>query len=441
MATTLLHGGTILTGGDGAEPIEAGWLLVEDDLVAAVGDGDPPSSDEEIDASGMLVVPGFVNAHTHLCMIYGRSLGTDRDLLGWLGEAQIPVMRELEPGDYELSMKLGAVENLKAGNTTVCEVFFSPHYDAGVDAVAAQALDDSGIRSVLFRCTNDESFFEGFVEDRGDIVRRVADLHDRWPNTGRTRIGAGPLIPWGSSAGSFGDLVELGADRGVPLHLHTAETPEYNDLVRQRTGRSNVEMLADVGALGPGVMLNHCVHLSERDIALIAEAGSPVIHDPTSNMLLASGIAPIPELRDAGVLLGLGCDGPACNNGQDMIENMKYAALLQKAASRQADVVVAAEVFRMATAGGAAAIGLGDRLGRLAPGLLADVVLIDVRRPHLTPMHDPLAALVYGARSSDVDTVLVGGRVVVRHGVVQTLDEQQVVRDVAQRARAARARI
>lgn len=435
MATTLLHNGTILTGDEGADPIEAGWLLVDGEFVTAIGDADPPAADEVIDASGMLVVPGFVNAHTHLCMIYGRSLGTDRDLLGWLAEAQIPIMYRLGPHDYELSMKLGAIENLRAGNTTVCEVFFSPHYEAGVDHVAAQALDDSGIRSVLFRCTNDESFFDGFVEDRGDIVRRMADLHDRWPNEGRTRVGGGPLIPWGSSAESFGDLVELSTDRGLPLHLHTAETPEYNDLVRERTGRSNVEMLADVGALGPGVMLNHCVHLTERDIALIGEAGSPVIHDPTSNMLLASGIAPIPQLRAAGVLLGLGCDGPACNNGQDMIENMKYAALLQKAVTRRADAVVAAEVFRMATAGGASAIGLGDRLGRLAPGFLADVVLIDARRPHLTPMHDPLAALVYGARSSDVDTVLVGGRMVVRHGRVQTLDEQQVVRDVAQRAR------
>jgi 5-methylthioadenosine/S-adenosylhomocysteine deaminase len=372
-------------------------------------------------------------------MIYGRSLGTDRDLLGWLGETQVPIMRALKPRDYELSMKLGAVENLKAGNTTVCEVFFSPHYDAGVDHVAAQALDDSGIRSVLFRCTNDESFFDGFVEGRSDIVRRVAELHDRWPNEGRTRIGGGPLIPWGSSAGSFGDLVELSSDRGLPLHLHTAETPEYNDLVRERTGQSNVEMLAEVGALGPNVMLNHCVHLAERDIALIAEAGSPVIHDPTSNMFLASGVAPIPQLRAAGVLLGLGCDGPACNNGQDMIENMKYAALLQKAVTRQADAVVAAEVFRMATVGGAAAVGLGDRLGRLTPGFIADVVLIDTRGPHLTPMHDPLAALVYGARGSDVDSVLVGGRVVVRHGEVQTVDEQQVVRDVEQRARAVRA--
>ncbi|MGE3254177.1 amidohydrolase family protein [Pseudonocardia sp.] len=439
MATTVLRGGTILTGEAGRPPIEAGWLLVEDGLIAAVGEGDPPGADEVIDASGMLVIPGFVNAHTHLCMIYGRSLGTDRDLLHWLGEAQIPVMRGLEPSDYALSMTLGAVENLKAGNTTVCEVFFSPHYDAEVDQVAAQALDDSGIRSVLFRCTNDESFFDGFVEDRGDIVRRVSELHDRWPNDGRTRIGGGPLIPWGSSEGSFRDLVELSADRGMPLHLHTAETPEYNDLVRERTGRSNVEMLADVGSLGPAVMLNHCVHLSERDIALIAEAGSPVIHDPTSNMLLASGVAPVPALRAAGVPLGLGCDGPACNNGQDMIENMKYAALLQKAVSRRADVVVAEEVFRMATHGGATAIGLGDRLGMLAPGFLADVVLVDARGPHMTPLHDPLAALVYSARGSDVDTVLVGGSVVVRGGVAQTVDEQQVVRDVARRAAAVRA--
>lgn len=439
MATTVLRGGTILTGEEGRAPIEDGWVLVDGEVIASVGDGEPPAADEVIDAAGMLVIPGFVNAHTHLCMIYGRSLGTDRDLLHWLGEAQIPVMYGLEPRDYALSMTLGAVENLKAGNTTVCEVFFSPHYDAEVDEVAARALDDSGIRSVLFRCTNDEAFFDGFVEDRGDIVRRVSELHDRWPKDGRTRIGAGPLIPWGSSEGSFRDLVELSADRGMPLHLHTAETPEYNDLVRERTGRSNVEMLADVGSLGPAVMLNHCVHLSERDIALIAEAGSPVIHDPTSNMLLASGVAPIPALRDAGVPLGLGCDGPACNNGQDMIENMKYAALLQKAVNRRADVVVAEEVFRMATHGGATAIGLGDRLGLLAPGYLADVVLVDARGPHMTPLHDPLAALVYSARGSDVDTVLVGGAVVVRGGVVATLDEQRVVRDVAQRASAVRA--
>ena len=439
MPSLLLQGGTVLTAEEGRQPLQDAWVLIEDDTIAAVGEGSAvPEADEVIDTSDSLITPGFVNAHTHLCMIYGRTLGADQSLLNWLAEYQVPLMRALEPGDYELSMTLGAIENLRAGSTTVCEVFFSPHYEQEVDQLAAQALDRSGVRSVLFRCSNDESFFDGFVESRQQIVERSERLIDGWRGNGRTSVGLGPLVPWGSSQDSFRDAVELSAGNDVGLHLHTAETPEYNDLVRERTGLSNVEMLADVGALGPNVMLNHCVHLSDHDIELIAETGSPVIHDPTSNMLLASGIAPVPRLRDAGVTLGLACDGPACNNGQDMIEAMKYAALLQKAASRQPEIIVADEVFRMATHGGARALGLGDRLGLVRAGYLADLVVIDLRAPHLTPMHDPLAALVYGARGSDVRTVIVDGRVVVRDHSVTTVDEERVCREVAQRASRAR---
>lgn len=442
MPSTLLRGGIVLTAEEGRQPLEDAWVLVEGNTIVAVGEGEPaPVADEVIDASSSLITPGFVNAHTHLCMIYGRTLGADRGLLSWLSEYQVPLMRALEPRDYELSMELGAIENLKAGNTTVCEVFFSPHYEQEVDQIAASALDRSGVRSVLFRCSNDESFFEGFVERRSDIVRRTERLIDAWSGHDRTRVGAGPLVPWGSSEASFRDAVELSAARGIGLHLHTAETPEYNELVRERTSRSNVEMLADVGALGPQVMLNHCVHVSDRDVELISEAGSPVIHDPTSNMLLASGVAPVPRLRDAGVTLGLACDGPACNNGQDMIETMKYAALLQKVVTRRPDVVIAEEVFRMATHGGARALGLGDRLGLIRPGYLADLLVIDLRAPHLTPMHDPLAALVYSARGSDVRTVIVDGQIVVRDGSVATLDEERVCSEVNERAGRVRAMI
>lgn len=440
MPTLLVRGGTVLTAEQGRPPLESGWILIDGNTIVGVGEGEPDGpADQVIDATGMLVTPGFVNAHTHLCMIYGRTLGADRDLLSWLSDWQVPLMRALKPRDYALSMELGAVENLKAGNTTICEVFFSPHYEREVDQLAAKALDRSGLRSVLFRCSNDVTFFDGFVESRSDVVTRTEKLIEAWPSDGRTRVGAGPLVPWGSSEASFRDAVELSATYGVQLHLHTAETPEYNDLVRENTGFSNVEMLAHVGALGPGVMLNHCVHLSERDIRLIADAGSPVIHDPTSNMLLASGVAPLPKLREAGIPLGLACDGPACNNGQDMFETMKYAALLQKAVTRRPGVVVAEEVFRMATHGGARAIGLGDRLGQLRPGYLADLVLTDLRAPHLTPAHDPLAALVYSARASDVHTVLVDGQVVVRNRVLTTLDEERVVREAGEGARRARA--
>jgi 5-methylthioadenosine/S-adenosylhomocysteine deaminase len=440
MTRILVVGGTLLTGDDNLPIIDDGYVAIEDGTITAVADGRPQETgwDEVIEAGGMLVSPGFINAHTHLCMILGRTLGADRTLLAWLSESQVPLMRTFEPEDYRLSMELGAIENLKAGNTTVCEVFFSPHYDQEADLRAAEGLDRSGIRSVLFRCTNDEAFFEGFVEARSAIVERSERLIQTWQGSARTRAGVGPLVPWGSSAGSFRDAVELSKQYGVGIHLHTAETPEYNALVEERTGKSNVEMLTDVDSLGPQVMLNHCVFLSDHDIRLIAESGSHVIHDPTSNMLLASGVAPIPKVRAAGINLGLACDGPACNNGQDMIEAMKDAALLHKAVTRQPDVIVARDVFEMATRGGARAIGMGDTLGAIRPGFLADLVLIETRVPHLTPMHDPLAALVYSARGSDVRTVIVGGEIVVKDGTVTTLDEEEVLARARERADRAR---
>jgi 5-methylthioadenosine/S-adenosylhomocysteine deaminase len=440
MTRTLVVGGTLLTGDENRPVIDDGYVVIEDGTITGVADGRPPEADwdDVLDAGGMLVTPGFINAHTHLCMILGRTLGTDRTLLSWLSDSQVPLMRTFEPEDYRLSMELGAIENLKAGNTTVCEVFFSPHYDQEADMRAAEGLDRSGIRSVLFRCTNDEAFFEGFVEARPTIIQRSERLIQAWRGSSRTRVGVGPLVPWGSSAGSFLDAVELSKQYGVGIHLHTAETPEYNALVQERTGKSNVEMLAEVGSLGPQVMLNHCVFLSDRDIGLIAESGSHVIHDPTSNMLLASGVAPIPKVRAAGINLGLACDGPACNNGQDMIEAMKDAALLQKAVTRQPDVLLARDVFEMATRGGARAIGMGDTLGAIRPGFLADLVLMETRTPHLTPLHDPLAALVYSARGSDVRTVIVGGKTVVKDGTVTTLNEEEVLGRARERARRAR---
>lgn len=440
MTRTLVVGGTLLTGDDNRPIINDGYVAIEDGRITAVADGRPQDTDwdDVIEAGGMLVTPGFINAHTHLCMILGRTLGTDRTLLSWLSESQVPLMRTFEPEDYRLSMELGAIENLKAGNTTVCEVFFSSHYDQEADLRAAEGLDRSGVRSVLFRCTNDEAFFEGFVEARPTIVERSERLIQTWEGSARTRVGVGPLVPWGSSAGSFRDAVELSKQYGVGIHLHTAETPEYNALVQERTGKSNVEMLADVESLGPQVMLNHCVFLSDHDIGLIAESGSHVIHDPTSNMLLASGVAPIPKVRAAGINLGLACDGPACNNGQDMIEAMKDAALLQKAVTRQPDVILAQDVFQMATGGGARAIGMGDTLGAIRPGFLADLVLIETRAPHLTPLHDPLAALVYSARGSDVRTVIVDGEIVVKDGTVTTLDEEEVLARARERANRAR---
>lgn len=442
MTKLLISGCTIVTGDRFQRVIDRGYLVVEDRQIIEVDEGDPPRNhyDTAIDATGMLACPGLINAHTHLCMTFGRSLGSDRALLRWLSDAQVPLMQAFEPEDYAQSATLGAIENLKAGNTSICEIFFSPHYSDGADEIAIAHLERTGIRTFFFRCSNDESFFDGFVETRAQILRRSRQLIRQWHHRDRVRVGVGPLIPWGSSPEAFEDAVALSQDEGIEIHLHTAETPEYNELVRQRTGKSNVEMLADVGALGDRVMLNHCVHLSDRDIELIAETGSSVIHDPTSNMLLASGIAPIPQLQTAGIPLGLACDGPACNNRQDMFETMKQAALLQKVITRKPEALVAQEVLAMATRGNAKALGMADCLGCLQPGFLADIILVDTRVPHLTPAHDPIATLVYGATGSDVNTVIVDGRIVVRDRQVQTASETEIVRTAGERAIQARKR-
>jgi len=433
----VIEGGWVIPGGSVPGPIEAGHLAIVDGVIVSVGPGTAPASvprDDVIDAEGCLVVPGLVNAHTHLCMTLGRSLGTDASLLQWLTTAQLPLMSVLEPEDYELAVTLGALENLRSGNTTVCEVFFSNRFGDATDGLAAAALDRLGLRSILFRCSNDLPFAPGFVESLDDIGRRSSALIDEWSASTRTGIGVGPIVPWAATPDYWAQTREF-ADSGVGVHLHTAETPEYNDLIAEQTGLTNIGLLADVGVLGPGVMLNHCIHLSEADIALIADHGSPVIHDPTSNMILASGVAPVPALRAAGVTVGLACDGPACHNTQDMFEVMKAASLLHKVTTRDPTVLTASDVFTMATAGGAAAAGLGGVTGALEVGLAGDVVVVDARSAHLVPMHDPLAALVYSARAADVRDVVIDGEVVLRDGVVLNFDEEELLVRAQLRAR------
>ena len=435
MTTTTIQGGTILTA-DPAQPLLAdGHIRIDDGIITAIGTGSGPDvpGAATIDARNKLIIPGFVNAHTHLCMTLGRSLGADRTLLQWLSEAQLPFMAQMDAGDYALAVTLGAIENLKAGNTTVCEIFFSSRYTDGADALAAEALDKTGIRTLLFRCSSDEEFAPGFIETTGEIDTRSKALLQNWRAHDRVGVGVGPLVPWTATDEYWADTCAL-RDAGVGVHLHTAETPEYNDLMVARTGKRNVEFLADAGVLNEKVMLNHCIYLADAEIEAIAAHGAHVVHDPTSNMILASGNAPILKMRQAGITVGLACDGPACNNTQDMFEVMKDAALLQKVTTRDPVSLTARDVFAMATLEGARACGMEDRIGSLSVGKLADITIIDTMASHLRPIHDPFATLVYSARAADVETVLVGGNIVVQDKKVLTMDEAEIIHKAQLRA-------
>lgn len=435
MPSLLIENATILTSDIKQPFIETGYLLVENGIISDIGENKATNTnvDQYIDASNKFVIPGLINAHTHLCMSLGRSLGSDRALLQWLSETQIPFMSQMTADDHALAVTLGAIENLKAGNTTICEIFFSARYPEGADTAAANALDEAGIRALFFRCSNDEEFAPGFIETTGDIDRRSKELINDWQEHTRINIGVGPLVPWTATDEYWADTCGL-RDNGVGVHLHTSETPEYNDLMMQRSGKRNVEFLADRGVLNEKVMLNHCVYLDDADIDAIASSGATVIHDPTSNMILASGTAPVLKMREAGIRVGLACDGPACNNTQDMFEVMKDAALLQKVSTCDATSLTARDVFAMATIDGAHACGMQDKIGSLEKGKLADITIIDTMASHLRPIHDPFATLVYSARASDVDTVIVGGEVVVKKGQILTLDEQEIIQHSQQRA-------
>ena len=435
MTTTIIQGGTILTADPAHPQFTDGYIRIDDGIITAIGTGPGPDvpGAATLDARNKLVIPGFVNAHTHLCMTLGRSLGADRTLLQWLSEAQLPFMAQMDAGDYALAVTLGAIENLKAGNTTVCEIFFSSRYTDGADALAAEALDETGIRALLFRCSSDEEFAPGFIETTGEIDTRSKTLLQHWRAHDRVGVGVGPLVPWTATDEYWADTCAL-RDAGVGVHLHTAETPEYNDLMVARTGKRNVEFLADAGVLNEKVMLNHCIYLADAEIEAIAAHGAHVVHDPTSNMILASGNAPILKMRQAGITVGLACDGPACNNTQDMFEVMKDAALLQKVTTRDPVSLTARDVFAMATLEGARACGMEDRIGSLSVGKLADITIIDTMASHLRPIHDPFATLVYSARAADVETVLVGGNIVVQDKKVLTMDEAEIIHKAQLRA-------
>ena len=436
MRDLVIEGGTVITADENRSMFDPGYVVVQEGLITEVGEGRaaPDTGGRRIDARDTLVIPGFVNAHTHLCMTLGRSLGSDSSLLQWLTQAQLPLMGQMTPEDYALAVRLGAVENLKSGNTTICEVFFSNRYEDGADAMSIKALVEIGIRAVFFRCSNDIDFVPGFLESTEDIARRSRALIDEFGGDPQLTVGIGPLVPWVASDEYWADTVGMVRDLDTDVHLHTAETPEYNDLVEARTGMRNVEYLAAVGALGKRVMLNHCIHLNDAEIELIAAQGSPVIHDPTSNMILASGTAPVLKMRKAGIRVGLACDGPACNNTQDMFEVMKDASLLHKVSSGDAEALTAEDVFLMATREGAHACGLGEKVGSLEIGKAADIVLVDTMASHLRPIHDPLATLVYSARAADVGTVIVDGEVVVEEGKVLTTDERTLIRQAQIRA-------
>lgn len=401
--------------------IEKGLIAAKDGAISYVGNiADAPRTQagKVVEGHGKLALPGLVNCHTHLAMTLFRGLAEDMRLDNWLGDVIWPLEAKLKPRDVYAGALLGCLEMIKNGITCFADMYF-------FEPEVAKAVGEAGLRAVLA-----SGIIEAGDKERGkEMFQQAVGFAERYQGyaNGRITTFLGPHTVFTCDEELLEKVRENASKIGVGIHIHVAESEEMAQRFRKEFGFSEIELLENLGFLGNDVLAAHCVHLTRKDIAILAKRGVKVAHNPVANMKLAQGAAKIKELIEAGVTVGLGTDGAASNNSLDVFEGMKVAALLQKMRYRNPSVLPSRKALEMGTARGADALGLEKKIGSLEAGKRADIILVDLKKPNLTPLHDLFANLVYSAHGCDVDTVIVDGEIVMEERKVKTLDEESVM--------------
>lgn len=437
----LVTGGTVVTVNANRDVIENGAVLVDGDRIMRVGsarelEGAYPDA-ERLDALGQAVFPGLINTHTHLIQTLMKGLGDDKPLYNWIKEMTLPVSVQATEEDCHIAALHGAVEAIRSGTTTLVDFTYINHHRGLTEAVI-RGLDEAGMRAVVGRglVTQGEElgvprpFIETLDHALADCERLIK-THNH-PDR-RVQVGMAPCILWMVDEPTLTETRRLADRTGGIITIHLSETTFEVDQSLKRYGRREVDVMNGSGFLGGDVLAVHCTKCSDRDIRQMKAFDVKVAHNPCSNMYLASGVAPIPQMLMAGLTVGLATDGPASNNNQNMIHVLKFGALLHKVAHEDATIMTAEKILEMATIDGARAIGKEALIGSLEPGKKADLVIMAFDNAHVTPVHNPVSALVYAALGNEPETVLVDGKIVMRHRVIATVDEMKI-RQEAQRA-------
>jgi 5-methylthioadenosine/S-adenosylhomocysteine deaminase len=421
MSRLVLRGGMILTLDDAGTYFERGTVVIEDDRIAWLGPADlePPAGGAEIiDATDKIIMPGLVDLHFHTAL--GKGYNDHLPLWEYLDECWYPMIRALDFDAAYWAAMASYAEAIKAGVTTVNDMY------RRLDALAV-AAEEIGIRAVL---SNDVALDEHDLDTLQDNV----DAFHRSNGAANGRIKVWMGIEWLplASPEMLRDTRALADELGIGIHIHLNESMSEVENSIERFGKRPTELAYEVGMLGPDVVAAHCVHLSDDEIRMMAETGTNISHNPSSNAKLGNGIARVPEMLAAGINVGLGHDAVECNNSGDMFEVMKFASLMHRAKREDASLMPADFVLRMATRHGAQALGTGS--GMLAPGEKADIILVETNSVEFTPLlrDTPVhmtSHLVFAANGSAVDTTIIDGRVVMRGRTLTAVDESRIVHE------------
>jgi 5-methylthioadenosine/S-adenosylhomocysteine deaminase len=433
----VVTGGTVVTMNAARQVLTPGSVAIESGAIVAVGEPAAIAAAyrgaETIDAAGAVVLPGLINTHTHAPMVLYRGLADDLALMEWLQKYIFPAeAKTVNAAFVRTGTRLAALEMIQSGTTLFTDMYY-------FEEEIARATKEAGLRGVLGQSVigfpvadaktpadalaRAERFFKEFAGD--ELIIPAVAPHSMYTLDAKSLIAARAL-----------------ADKyGRPTLIHLSETRDEVDMSQKKYKMQPAAYLDSIKFWGPRVLAAHGVWLTPPEIATLKKHGVGVSHNPESNMKLASGTAPVPQLRAAGVPVGLGTDGAASNNDLDMFEAMRVAALLHKLQSNDPRAIPAPVALEMATIGGARALGLGDRLGSLEPGKRGDLIVVSMSSARQTPMYDPISHLVYASRGDDVRTTIVNGRVLMRDRKVLTLNEAAVLADARRAADDVRAAV
>ena len=427
----LIRNGTLITM-DSENTIVRGNLFISDGRISTIGP-ETPLADIDIDARGGAVLPGFVQTHVHLCQTLFRGSADDLALIDWLKQRVWPMEAAHTPASIRASTQLAVAELIKGGTTSALTMETVNHTEEVFRVVA-----ESGFRATIGKCMMDkgEDVPAALHERTEDSIEESVKLLERWHNTadGRIRYCFAPRFAVSCTKELLSRVAQLASTREVMIHTHASENKTECAMVESETGLTNVAYLHSVGISGRNVALAHCVHLSDEEISLLSQTETNVVHCPSSNLKLGSGIARIKEMLDRSVAVSIGADGAACNNRLDMFTEMRTAALLQKVIHGP-EALPAGKMLRMATIEGARATGLAELIGSLEVGKRADVIIVRLDRLHCTPANfDPISSVVYAAEASDVETVIIDGHVVMDRRRLTTIEEKTVLEDANREA-------